>query len=65
MVDPGTGDKLGREEISIGKLKVISVNDKFSRGTITEDNGVLKGQNLRLIKKAPQPSTPNPSANEI
>ena len=65
MVDPDTGDKLGYEEISAGKLKVISVNDKFSVGVLTEDNGVLKGQNLRLIKKAPPAPTQNTSANEI
>ena len=65
MVDPDTGDKLGYEEISAGKLKVISVNDKFSVGVLTEDNGVLKGQNLRLIKKAPQAPAQNTSANEI
>ena len=65
MFDPGTGDKLGFEETSVGKMKVISVNDKYSKGTLTEDNGVLKGQTLRLIKKAPPPPAQNPSANEI
>lgn len=63
MVDPGTGDKLGFEELSVGKLTVTSVNDKFAKGTITNDTGVLKGNNLRLIKKAtPVQKAP---ANEI
>ncbi len=64
MFDPGTGDKLGFEEIPVGKLRVISVTPKFSTGTIIEDHGVQKGQNLRLIKKAPKPII-NTSDNEI
>ena len=52
MVDPDTGDKLGYEEVSVGRLKVVSVAPKFSRGTLTEDNGVEKGQVVRLVKKA-------------
>ena len=52
MVDPDTGDKLGYEEVSVGRLKVVSVAPKFSRGTLTEDNGVEKGQVVRLVKKS-------------
>lgn len=52
MIDPDTGGKLGFEEVLVGRLKVVSVAPKFSRGTLTEDNGVDKGQVVRLVKKA-------------
>ncbi len=53
MVDPDTGEKLGAEEVDVGKMRVISITPKFSKGTLLEDNGVDKGQVLRLAKKAP------------
>lgn len=63
MIDPDTGENLGAEEVSVGKLRVTSIAPKFSKGTIIEDNGVEKGQVLRLIKKADP--IPNDDNNEL
>ncbi|MDX8414894.1 CsgG/HfaB family protein [Intestinicryptomonas porci] len=55
MIDPDTGETLGSEETLIGTIKVISVLPKFSKGVIVgEDNGIEKGQVLRL-KENPKP----------
>ncbi len=62
MVDPDTGDKLGFEEIVVGKLKVVEVAPKFSKGKLSEDNGVEKGQILRVVKKAAK--KPAPASND-
>ncbi len=64
MVDPDTGDELGAEEVDIGKMRVTSVTPKFSKGIILEDNGVAKGQVLRLTKKA-APAESSDDDNEI
>lgn len=55
MIDPDTGENLGAEETLIGTIKVTSVLPKFSKGTIVgEDNGISKGQILRLKKDKKQ-----------
>ncbi len=57
MFDPDTGDALGVEEVEIGKMRVTSVTPKFSKGELVVDNGVGKGQILRLTKKAEKPQS--------
>lgn len=52
IIDPDTGENLGAEEIAVGKLKISRITPKTSQGTITEDNGVDKGQILRPLEKA-------------
>jgi len=51
MIDPDTGESLGKEEIRVGKLRVMSITPKFSNGEILEDKGVDVGQILRPSKK--------------
>lgn len=55
LIDPDTKEPLGKEEVLIGKAKIISVQPKFSTAELLEDNGVEKGAILRLppVKKAP------------
>ncbi len=63
MVDPDTGEVLGVEETLIGKIKVISVLPKYSKGVVVgEDNGIAKLQILRKIVVAP--AQPVQSQNE-
>lgn len=55
MIDPDTKEVLGKEEVLMGKAKIISVQPKFSTAELLEDTGVDKGAILRLppSKKAP------------
>lgn len=48
IIDPDTKEVLGKEEVLIGKAKIISVQPKFSTAELLEDNGVEKGAILRL-----------------
>lgn len=43
LKDPDTGASLGREEVLIGKAKVIRVTPQTAAATLTEDNGVSVG----------------------
>jgi len=52
LIDPDTGEDLGSEEICVGKMKITRINPKISQGTVTEDNGVAKGQIVRAMPKA-------------
>jgi hypothetical protein len=55
LVDPDTGAVLGKEEVPSGKIKITSVQPKFSKGTVIEDKGIDKGQVLRLhLEQAPE-----------
>ncbi|MCU0788253.1 MAG: hypothetical protein MUC91_08705 [Verrucomicrobia bacterium] len=47
LVDPDTLEVLGREEILIGKVRVISVQPRLSTALIVEDFGIDKGAVLR------------------
>lgn len=64
MVDPDTGEKLGSEEVLVGKMTVVEVSPKFSKGRLSEDNGVEKGQLARVSKKAPRKAKPAVPATE-
>jgi hypothetical protein len=47
LVDPDTGEVLGREEILVGKARIVSVQPKFSTAEILEDLGIVKGAVMR------------------
>lgn len=51
IVDPDTKEVLGKEEVLIGKARIISVQLKFSTAELLDDNGVDKGAILRLLTK--------------
>jgi hypothetical protein len=50
MKDPDTGASLGREELSVGKIRITRVTPKTSQATITEDTGVDNGAVVRPVK---------------
>lgn len=56
MVDPDTGENLGAQEVRVGHMRVSQALPKFSNAVIDEDNGVEKGQVVRLVKKAKKPA---------
>ncbi len=47
MVDPDTGESLGRDEVKVGKVKIKEVDPKFSKAEILEDTGINTGAILR------------------
>jgi hypothetical protein len=47
LVDPDTKEVLGREEVRVGKVKIVQVNPKTSLGEVVEDLGVDRGAVLR------------------
>jgi len=50
MKDPDTGASLGREELSVGKVRITRVTPKTSQATITEDTGIDNGAVVRPVK---------------
>ncbi len=48
MIDPDTNESLGKEEVKVGVVKIISVQPRTSRGQIMDDKGVDVGAVLRL-----------------
>lgn len=52
MTDPDTGEDLGAEEVMVGRLKIVWQTPKTSQGRLLMDNGVERGQIVRLVKKA-------------
>lgn len=55
LKDPDTGEVLGYEEIAVGKIKIIEVMPKLSKGEVIEDFGVAAGSILRLPAAAKKP----------
>lgn len=51
FVDPDTGEELGREETLAGKLQVTSVQDRFSKATVIEGEGLAKGMLARITNE--------------
>lgn len=49
MKDPDTGASLGREELSVGKVRVTRVTAKTSQATILEDLGIDRGAVIRRV----------------
>ena len=48
LVDPDTGESLGREEISIGWARVTDADERFSKAVALVDRGIEKGSIMRL-----------------
>jgi hypothetical protein len=44
------GVSLGREEVSVGKVRITRVNAKTTQASISEDNGIEKGAIVRPVK---------------
>ncbi len=50
LIDPDTGASLGREEMSVGKVRITRVTPKTSQGEINgEDLGIDKGAIVRRV----------------
>lgn len=50
MIDPDTGESLGKSEFKVGTLRVDRVTPRFSTATITEDFGVAQGAVVRPVQ---------------
>ncbi|NBD38299.1 MAG: hypothetical protein GVY10_07010 [Verrucomicrobia bacterium] len=50
LIDPDTGESLGRTEVKVGTIRIDRVTPKFSTGTITENFGVSKGAVVRMAQ---------------
>jgi len=61
ITDPDTGEKLGRNEAEIGKIKITRVTPKLSYGDATEDNGIAVGNIIRPQQASEQTETPAPA----
>lgn len=48
LIDPDTKQSLGREEVLVGKARIVNVTPKTSAAEILEDSGIDKGAVLRL-----------------
>jgi curli biogenesis system outer membrane secretion channel CsgG len=58
LIDPDTKESLGKEEVLVGKAKIVSVQPKTATAEVLEDTGIDKGAILRLpptTKKLPTP----------
>jgi len=55
LTDPDTGEILGREEVLVGRIRISSVQPKFSKGEILEDKGVEKGCVVRPAEPGEPP----------
>jgi curli biogenesis system outer membrane secretion channel CsgG len=47
IVDPDTGEKLGRNEAEVGRIKITRITPKLSYGDVVEDNGIVTGAIVR------------------
>jgi curli biogenesis system outer membrane secretion channel CsgG len=61
ITDPDTGEKLGRNEAEIGKIKITSVTPKLSYGETVEDTGIAVGNIVRPQQASEQPETSSPA----
>jgi curli biogenesis system outer membrane secretion channel CsgG len=52
LVDPDTKEVLGREEVLVGKARIVSVQAKFSTAELLDDAGIDKGA---VLRRAPEP----------
>lgn len=57
LIDPDTKESLGKEEVLVGKARIVSVQPKTATAEVLEDTGIDKGAVLRLppAKKLPNP----------
>lgn len=56
LVDPDTGEKLGNEEVNVGKVTITEVDPRFSKAAIVSDTGIDKGAILRRPQQPAQPA---------
>jgi curli biogenesis system outer membrane secretion channel CsgG len=63
ITDPDTGEKLGRNEAEIGKIKITRVTAKLSYGDTIEDTGIAIGNIVRPQQVAGQAENPSPAAS--
>jgi len=50
MIDPDTKEKLGAEEVKVGKVKISDITPKFSKAETLEDTGIATGAILRKVQ---------------
>ena len=50
LIDPDTKEKLGHEEVQVGKARVTAITPKTATAEILEDTGIDKGAVLRPVK---------------
>lgn len=64
LIDPDTGENLGREEIPVGWVRITEVTPKFSKATAIEDTGISQGA---VLRPAPDglPAGVNPDARPV
>ena len=51
LIDPDTGKSLGKEEMSVGKVRVTRVTPASSQATVVEDTGIDRGAVLRRVEQ--------------
>jgi hypothetical protein len=49
--DPGTGESLGRKEITVGKVVIDELHPQFSSAKVLSDSNIISGAVLRLAAK--------------
>ena len=47
--DPGTGEVLGHDETTVGKVTISELHPKFSKARVLEDTGIAPGAILRRL----------------
>jgi len=57
IVDPDTGEKLGRNEAEVGKIKISRITPKLSYGETVEDTGIVVGGIARPTSAEPVDSS--------
>jgi hypothetical protein len=61
LKDPDTGASLGREENSVGKVRILRVNPATAQATVVgQDLGISRGAILRRVEEAPAPAPEKP-----
>ncbi|OQB91265.1 MAG: Curli production assembly/transport component CsgG [Verrucomicrobia bacterium ADurb.Bin118] len=60
IIDPDTGENLGRNEAEVGKIRIARVNPKLSYGEAIEDTGITVG-NIVRPQSSPEASEDSPT----
>jgi curli biogenesis system outer membrane secretion channel CsgG len=64
LIDPDTGENLGREEIPVGWVRITEVTPRFSKAEAIEDTGITAGAVLRLAPDG-LPAGVDPNARPV
>lgn len=64
LIDPDTGENLGREEIPVGWARITEVTPRFSKAVAIEDNGITQGAVMRPAPDGLPPGV-NPDARPV